>query len=203
ASYNIAPTRMGLVCREAEAGDRELVGLEWGLIPFWSRDPEETRRKYSLINARAESVASKASFKAAFKYRRCLVPADGFYEWHAGQEGPKQPYWIRFRDGSPMTFAGLWERWEGEAEGERKVIETYTIIVGEPNALLGRIHNRMPVVLGPEDRDMWLDPGMKDPEALRQLLRPYPAQAMEAYPVSRKVNNPKNDEPELVDAVEG
>ncbi|MFA9462362.1 SOS response-associated peptidase [Thiohalorhabdus sp. Cl-TMA] len=201
-SYNLAPSQTGMVCREPEAGQRELSALEWGLIPFWAKDPRETRSKYSLINARAESVAEKASFKAAFKYRRCLIPADGFYEWHTEGTGPKQPYWIRFRSGNPMSFAGLWERWEGTLDGERRTLETYTIIVGPPNELLGRIHYRMPVILGQEDWDIWLDPGMKETEALRQLLQPYPADGMEAYPVSRRVNNPKNDQPELLEATE-
>ncbi|KPV39028.1 hypothetical protein AN478_11935 [Thiohalorhabdus denitrificans] len=200
-SYNLAPTQKGLVCREAEPGERELVGLEWGLIPFWAKDPGETRSKYSLINARAESVAEKPAFRAAFRRRRCLVPADGFYEWHAVEGGPKQPYWIRLKSGEPMTFAGLWERWEGEVEGQPRVLESYTIIMGEPNELLGRIHNRMPVVLGSGDRDLWLDPGVGDPEALRGLLRPYPAEEMEAHPVSRGVNNPRNDGPELLEEV--
>ncbi|MFP4561593.1 MAG: SOS response-associated peptidase [Thiohalorhabdus sp.] len=200
-SYNLAPTQRGLVCREDEPGERELVGLEWGLIPFWAKDPGETRSRYSLINARAESVGEKPAFRAAFRRRRCLVPADGFYEWQAAEGGPKRPYWIRLKSGEPMTFAGLWERWEGEVEGQQEVVESYTIIVGAPNELLGRIHNRMPVVLGPGDRDLWLDPGVREADALQGLLRPYPAEEMEAHPVSRRVNNPRNDGPDLVEEV--
>ena len=198
--YNAAPTQTLPVCRQPGAGGRELVGLEWGLVPFWAKDPKETRAKYHLINARAESVADKPAFKAAFRRRRALVPADGFYEWQQGGDGPKQPYWIRLKDGGPMFFAGLWEHWEGEIEGEPRTIESYCIIVGEPNPLLAGIHNRMPVIVDPGDWALWLDPEVGEEEVLRPLLAPYPAEAMEAVPVSRRVNNPKNDDPGLIEA---
>ncbi|HKJ71154.1 MAG TPA: SOS response-associated peptidase [Gammaproteobacteria bacterium] len=199
--YNIAPTQTLPVCRQPDPERRELVGMEWGLVPFWARDPRETRAKYSLINARAESVADKPAFKAAFRRRRALVPADGFYEWKQGDK-PKQPYWIRRRDGNPLFFAGIWERWEGEVDGEVRALESYCIIVGEPNELLASIHNRMPVIVDEADWALWLDPGLTDPEPLRPLLAPYPAEALEAVPVSRRVNSPANDDAGLIEAVE-
>ncbi|MEF8792844.1 SOS response-associated peptidase [Thiohalorhabdus sp.] len=200
--YNAAPTQTLPVARQPEPGRRELIRMEWGLVPFWAKDPQETRSKYSLINARAESVADKPAFKAAFRRRRALIPADGFYEWQEqGGDRPKQPYWIRLRSGEPMFFAGLWEGWEGEINGEPKVIESYCIIVGEPNELLASIHNRMPVVLGPADWGLWLDPEVRDPQPLSSLLAPYPAEAMEAVRVSRRVNSPANDDPGLIEAM--
>lgn len=196
--YNVAPTQTLPVCRQPEPGARELVPMEWGLVPSWARDPRETRAKYSLINARAESVADKPAFRTAFRRRRALVPADGFYEWRQGGT-PKQPYWIRLASREPLFFAGIWERWEGEIEGESRAIDSYCIIVGEPNELLAGIHNRMPVILAPADWALWLDPKVADPEALRPLLAPFPAAAMEAVPVSRRVNSPANDDPGLVE----
>jgi len=200
--YNAAPTQILPVARQPDPERREVTGMEWGLVPFWAKDPRETRSKYSLINARAESVADKPAFKAAFRRRRALIPADGFYEWHQqGGDRPKQPYWIRLRSREPMFFAGLWERWEGEVDGEPKAIESFCIIVGEPNDLLASIHNRMPVVVDPADWALWLDPEVRDAEPLRPLLRPYPAEAMEAVPVSRRVNSPANDDPGLIEGM--
>jgi putative SOS response-associated peptidase YedK len=200
--YNIAPTQALPVAREPEPGRRQLAAMEWGLVPFWAADPKETRSKYSLINARAESVADKPAFKAAFRRRRALVPADGFYEWKQGDK-PKQPYWIRLKSGEPMFFAGIWERWEGEIDGAPRTIDSYCIIVGEPNDLLAGIHNRMPVIVDPDDWALWLDPGVREPEPLQDLLAPYPAEAMEAVPVSRRVNSPANDDAGLIEAVAG
>jgi len=199
--YNLAPTQSGLVCRAPGPEERELTALRWGLIPFWSKDPRETARRYSMINVRADTITEKPAFKVAFRRRRCLVPADGFFEWQARPGGPKQPHWIRLRSGEPMALAGLWERWEGEIDGEPRAIESYTIVVGEPNELMAPIHNRMPVVVDPSDWALWLDPGITEPEPLLPLLRPYPAEAMEAVPVSRRVNSPENDDPALIEAV--
>ena len=186
--YNIAPSQEVPVVRQ-QGDARELVHLRWGLLPFWADDP---RIGYKMINARAETVASKPAFRPAFRRRRCLVPADGFYEWKA-QGRAKQPYYLRMQDGEVFAFAGLWEHWQGEGE----VVESFTIIVGPPNELGAPIHDRMPVILDPASYDRWLEP-QADPAALAALLGPYPADAMEAYPVSRRVNRPANDDEQCI-----
>jgi putative SOS response-associated peptidase YedK len=191
--YNIAPTQPVAVVRvAAEGAIREMVLLHWGLIPFWAQDQEIGAR---LINARAETAAEKPAFRHAFRRRRCLVVADGFYEWQK-QDGAKQPYFIRLRDSSPFAFAGLWERWEGP---DAAVIESCTLLTTEPNDLLGQIHNRMPVILHPEDYGLWLNPGVQQPEQLQPLLHAYPAEEMEAFPVSRRVNSPDNDDARCIE----
>jgi len=161
-------------------------------VPFWAKD---LKIGYKMINARAETVAEKPTFRTAFKKRRCLVPASGFYEWK-GQAGKKQPYYITLKDG-PMTFAGLWESWRSP---EDEIVESCTIIVTRANELCERIHNRMPVILAFNDFDPWLHCEI-EPEQLQALLEPYPAKVMTAYPVSKSVNNVKNDEPDLVEPV--
>ena len=143
--------------------------------------------------ARSETVAEKPSFRKAFKDRRCLVLSDGFYEWRRTSDG-KQPYYIHMKDGSPFAFAGLWESWR---DGEE--IRSCTIITTDANELVGEIHNRMPVILPPEDYSLWLDPDFKEREALTSLLRPHPNDAMEAYPVSRRVNSPSNNAPNCIE----
>jgi len=188
--YNIAPTQNAPVIRLNTDGERELVMMRWGLIPFWAK---EEKIGYRTINARAETVASKPSFRAAFRQRRCLVPATGFYEWQVQGKGKlKQPYNIAMADGGPFGMAGLWERWEGP-DGP---VETYTIVVGEPNDLVRPIHNRMPIIIGPEDHDSWLSGTADDANA---LLKPYKPEAMTAWPVSTVVNSPKNDKPECIE----
>ncbi len=191
SSYNIAPTQQ-VATVLAEGGKRKLEMLHWGLIPSWADDPAIGNR---MINARAETVATKPSYRSAFKSRRCLILADGFYEWQKTSSG-KQPYYIRMEDGSPFAFAGLWESWHNGRE-----IRSCTIITTDPNELLEDIHNRMPVILHPEDYEMWLDPEFDGKEPLATLLKPYPANEMEAYPVSRKVNRPSYDQPECIEAV--
>ncbi len=189
ASYNIAPTqRVATVL--TENGKRKLEMLHWGLIPSWAKDPEVGNK---MINARAETVAEKPSYRKAFKERRCLVLADGFYEWQKTENG-KRPFYIRMEDGSPFAFAGLWESWHNGGE-----IRSCTIITTAPNELAAPIHNRMPVILHPEDYEMWLDPDFDEREPLTSLLKPYPADAMEAYPVSHKVNKPSNNEPGCIE----
>ncbi len=185
--YNIAPTQPVAAVRQAAADQaRELVMLHWGLIPFWAKDPKIGAR---LINARSETAADKPSFRTAFRRRRCLVLADGFYEWQK-QNGTKQPFFIHLRDARPFAFAGLWERWEGP---DSDLIESCTLLTTEPNDLLRLVHNRMPVILHPDDYALWLDPTVQKPELLQPLLRPFPPQEMEAYAVSRFVNSPDND----------
>lgn len=191
-SYNIAPSQLIVVCRRSESGWRELSYLRWGLIPSWAKDP---KTGYSMINARAETVAEKPAYRSAFKHRRCLIPTDGFYEWKPGKPR-KQPYFIHRKDGEPFAFAGLWEHWELE---DLK-IDSCTIIVTGANKLIAQIHDRMPVILAPDQFEQWLDPG-QDKEALLSLLKPYAGKEMEAYPVGLAVNTPTNNGPELVERV--
>ena len=197
--YNIAPTQPVAAVRVAEdavSADggvaRELVQLRWGLIPFWAKDPAIGAR---MINARSETAAEKPAFRAAFKRRRCLVIADGFYEWQK-QNGGKQPFFIHLEDGRPFAFAGLWEHWEG-ADGS--VVESCTLLTTAPNDLLRPLHNRMPVILLPGDYELWLDPEVQQPDLLKPLLGPYPPGEMEAYPVSKWVNKPQNDDPRCIE----
>jgi putative SOS response-associated peptidase YedK len=200
-SYNIAPTQeIAAVAADSE-GERQLRRLQWGLVPRWSKDPEIGSR---MINARAETVAEKNSFKSAFKKRRCLIPADGFYEWARNESGsgPKQPYYIRLETGTPYAFAGLWESWEGEdGRGGTRRIHSTTIITTEANELMSGIHHRMPVILAPESYATWLDTSIQEPEEIMPLLAPYPSEQLEAYPVSTHVNKPVNDDPECVEPV--
>jgi len=187
--YNVAPTQVMPVRRLNADGQREIAMLRWGVIPAWAKDEKIA---YKTINARAETVATAPAFRAAFRKRRCLVPASGFYEWKKLEDGGKQPYLIQMRDGSPFSFAGLWERWEkGEAP-----VETFTIITGEPNSLAAEIHNRMPVILDRDDYDAWLT--ATDTAIPQAMLQPFPAQLMTAFPVSKRVNSPKNDDAELI-----
>ena len=188
-SYNIAPTqRVATVL--SENGKRKLEMLRWGLVPSWADDPEIGNR---MINARAETVAEKPSYRKAFRKSRCLVLADGFYEWQK-TESSKQPFHIRMKDESPFAFAGLWESWDNGEE-----IRSCTIITTDANDLVGEVHNRMPVILQPEDYEMWLDPELDEREPLTSLLKPFPADAMQAYPVSRRVNKPSNNEPGCIE----
>ncbi|MDQ5826786.1 MAG: SOS response-associated peptidase [Chloroflexota bacterium] len=191
ASYNVAPTQ-GVATVLVEGGKRKLEMLHWGLIPSWADDPSIGNK---MINARAETVAEKPSFRKAFRNHRCLVLADGFYEWQKTANG-KQPYYIRMEDDSPFAFAGLWERWKNGSE-----VRSATIITTDANDIVAPIHNRMPVILHPEDYGLWLDPDFDEKEPLTTLLKPYPAEAMEAYPVSRRVNSPSNNEPSCIEAV--
>ena len=200
--YNIAPSQTVAAVRAAH-GRRELAMLQWGLVPAFADDPKIGNR---LINARCESVDTKPMFRSVFQRRRCLVVADGFYEWRQERK-QKQPYRFTLQDGGVFAFAGLWERWrkprarEGQgsdAAGDTP-IETFTIIVTEANDLVGKIHNRMPVILKQTDEQRWLDPRRRDLKELVDLLAPYPADAMAAYPVSPLVNSVANDVPECIE----
>lgn len=194
--YNIAPTQpVATVLRTAENPDRQLRMLHWGLIPFWADDPKLGSK---LINARAETVADKPAFRSAFRHRRCLIVADGFYEWQQ-QENGKQPFYLHLKDDRPFAFAGLWEHWQ-EDGGE--AIDSCTILTTNANELTSPIHSRMPVILDPKDYDMWLDSSVSKSESLQSLLRPYASEKMEAYPVSKTVNRPTNDRPECIEIVE-
>lgn len=191
--YNIAPTQEAAVVRvTGETGARTLDLLRWGLIPFWSKDPGIGNR---MINARAETVGEKPAYRTSFKRKRCLVPADGFYEWQA-TGGPKQPFYFRFEGGGPFAMAGLWDRWE---KGEGEPVETYTILTTEPNEVVAPVHRRMPVILDRETMAIWLDPAIEDAERLTPLLGPFPAAGMEGFPVSTFVNSPGNDTPRCIE----
>ena len=184
--YNIAPTQAVAAVR-AGAGGRELALLRWGLIPAWAKDAEIGAR---MINARAETLAEKASFRGPLRSRRCLVLADGFYEWQRVGAG-KVPHHVCMADRRPFAFAGLWDRWLPPG-GEP--LESCTIVTTTPNELLAEIHDRMPVILPPEAYGPWLDPAHRDTEGLQRLLQPFPASLMRAYPVSPRVNSPRNDD---------
>jgi len=185
--YNIAPTQPVAAIRLANhARERELALFHWGLIPSWAKDVKFSAR---MINARAETAPEKPAFRAAFKRRRCLIPASGFFEWQK-TNGKKQPMFIHASNDGLFALAGLWEIWHSP-EGD--MIESCTILTTEPNELMAPIHNRMPVIIESEDYDMWLDPGPR-PDDARHLLRPYPAEKMRAYPVTTHVNTPRNDD---------
>ncbi len=191
--YNIAPSQIIPVIRHAQsgAGLREMAGCKWGLIPFWAKDPKIGN---NLINAKAETIAEKPSFKQAFAKRRCLIPTDGFYEWQKRGKAPSQPIYIRRRDGGLFAFAGLWEVWKSP-EGEP--LETCTIITVEPNELISKIHHRMAAILKLDDEAAWIDP-KSSVDDLLQMLRPYDSDALEAIPVSRAVNSPAHDSPACI-----
>lgn len=184
--FNIAPTQEVLAVRQEEEDGREAVMLKWGLIPAWAKDPSTGA---GLINARGETVAEKPSFREAFRRRRCLIPADGFYEWQR-QGDRKQPFYFRMKDGKPFAFAGLWERW-ADRGGEET--ETCAILTTACNDLLRPVHERMPIILPPAAFDLWLDPKVRQPDSLTPLLRPYTSEEMESRPVSLLVNSPGND----------
>ena len=192
-TYNAAPQSMQPVVRmDRDTGKRAMALLRWGLVPFWAKD---AKFGYTTINARAEEVASKPAYREALKKRRCLVPADAFYEWQRIDAKTKNPFAIALRSREPYAFAGLWERWtpkDGEA------LETFTIVTTDPNELMETIHNRMPVIVEKRDYDRWLEPGDAEHPPV-DLLRPYPAEKMVAWPVSARVGNVRNNDAELLE----
>lgn len=192
--YNIAPSQPVAVI--PNTGDNKVTMYKWGLIPSWSKDPAIGDR---MINARSESLAEKPSFRNPYRRRRCLILADGFYEWkqNPGMKS-KQPVFIHLKDNRPFAFAGLWELWNSPDGSE---IRSCTIITTQPNSLLEPIHNRMPVILPPDAYTQWLTPEEQQPAQLNSLLVPYPADEMDAFPVSKMVNSPEYDAPDLVKPV--
>ncbi|NVN89584.1 MAG: SOS response-associated peptidase [Desulfuromonadales bacterium] len=189
--YNIAPTQQVWVVR-SEGDHNRLELMKWGLVPSWAKDPAIGSR---MINARSESVRDKPAFRHSIRYRRCIVPVSGFYEWsHA--EGKKQPHFIHMADGSPICFAGLWDHWKGP--GEENFIETFTILTTAANKLLQPIHDRMPVILRPDDYGLWLNREMHDPEQLTYIYKPLPSNLLTLYRVSDLVNNPRFDSPACI-----
>ncbi len=195
--YNVAPTQDVPVV--PNDGEQQVKLFHWGLIPFWAKDPGIGNR---MINARSETAAEKPSFRAAFRRRRCLVLADGFFEWQKvpGSKS-KVPMYVRMVSGEPFAFAGLWEVWRPE-EGADPTFSC-TILTTEPNELIAPIHNRMPVIMPRRAYDLWLEPSELDAPTLQGLLKPYPAEALEAYPVSKMVNSPRNDDPQCIAPLAG
>ena len=190
-SYNVGPSQGVATVLDGGDGTRRLEVLKWGLVPSWAKDPGIGNR---MINARSETAAEKPSFRKAMRERRCLILADGFYEWKKMGDG-KQPYHAMTNDGKPFAFAWLWERWERDGEE----IRSCTILTTAANDLMREVHDRMPVILPSEAYEPWLDPDLRDPAPLLPLLAPYPAEAMTIYPVSRAVNSPSNNGPGCVE----
>jgi putative SOS response-associated peptidase YedK len=197
ARYNIAPTQEVVVVRADPAeGRRSAALMRWGLIPSWSK---EGATGPPMINARSETLAEKPTFRTALRSRRCLIPADGFYEWQqspGGGRGKKQPFYIHRTDGGPLAFAGLWETWSGSGGGP--AIESCTIVTTAANATLRELHDRMPVVLAPGDYSLWLDPSVAEPARLSHLLAPCGEDELVAEPVSTHVNRVANDDPRCI-----
>ncbi len=190
--YNIAPSQPVAVV--PNNGENNVEFFQWGLIPSWAKDPKIGNR---MINARAETLAEKPSFRTPYKRRRCLILTDGFYEWKAEPGSKtKTPFYIRLKSEKPFAFAGLWEAWSPNIDDDPLL--SCTIITTSPNALMQPIHRRMPVILEPNAYDQWLDPSDQSPKQLDGLLQPYPAMEMEAYPVSRLVNRPSNDSSDCI-----
>jgi putative SOS response-associated peptidase YedK len=188
-NYNAAPSQKLPVITNVEPG--KLSYFKWGLIPFWAKDP---KIGYKMINTRSESITEKPSFKNAFRKRRCLIPANGFFEWK--KDPQKTPYRIHLKNDNLFAMAGIWETWK---DGKDNLVHTFSIITTTPNSLMETIHNRMPVILPPEKEKVWLDE--TNEEDLKALLKPIDPSGMEAYPISRRVNSPANNDPEIVLAV--
>ena len=193
--YNIAPTQLSLVVRETAEGRRELVPLRWGLVPSWAKEPSIGHR---MINARAETVAEKPSFRTAFKRRRCIVPADGYYEWQRTESG-KQAYYFRPRADERLAMAGLWESWHAD---QPDALETFTILTTDANEATRGIHDRMPVFLSSEHYDLWLDPEFQAAAPLQALLHPAPVELLRFHRVSSLVNNPRHEDPDCITPIE-
>lgn len=191
-SYNVAPTQQIRAVRLGADGVWELCPLRWGLVPAWAK---EINSKYSMINATCEGIEGKPAYRGPFKNKRCLIPADGFFEWMK-TEGGKQPYLIHLASGEPFCFAGLWEHWERDGQ----VVESCTIITCEPNELMARMYDRMPVILPPKQYDLWMEP-TTPLDQLKAVLGPFPADALLAVPVSKAINSPQNNRPELLEPI--
>ena len=192
--FNVAPTQSVLVIRVDSAGRRTLGVLRWGLVPQWSDGPDN---RYSMINARAESVHCKPAYRGAFRRRRCLIPAEGFYEWQAGTSG-KQPHLMHRTDNRSFTMAGLWETWTPKDQPDTAPLESCSIIVTDANDLMRPVHHRMPVILDTDAHAAWLDPDNSDTDALLALLRPAAVHGWSLRPVSKAVGSPRNDYPGLI-----
>jgi putative SOS response-associated peptidase YedK len=188
--FNIAPSQPVAVV--ANDGQNKIDYFTWGLIPSWAKDPAVGNR---MIDARSETLAEKPSFRSAYRRRRCLILADGFYEWRKNPDKTKTPLYIQLESKEPFALAGLWERWHSPHGDE---VLSCTIITTSPNEFMAKIHNRMPVILPQEAYEQWLEPSEQQPELLQPLLSPFPAELMTAYPVSTIVNNPRNETPDCI-----
>jgi len=194
--YNVAPTQSVLVIRQnPKEAVRELSLFRWGLIPSWAKDPAGAAQ---MINARSETAATKPAFRDALKSRRCVIPADGFYEWMRTAKA-KQPYCFEVNGGELFAFAGIWDRWK---DPSGNWVKTCSILTTTPNAVTSPIHDRMPVILDPDDYDQWLDPGMTSVGAASELLKPYDARQMRCYPITTRINSAANDDAECCHQVE-
>lgn len=193
--YNVAPSQFVPIVRREEDDKAVLAEAKWGLIPSWTRG----KPKMAPINARCETAATSGMFRQALDRRRCLIPADGFYEWKRLDEKNKQPYFIHRKDDDVFCFAGLWERWKPDPDAEP--VDTFTILTTTPNRLMAEIHDRMPVILEEKDYPLWLDRSVPG-SGVAHLLKQYPPELLEAYKVSKYVNSPKNDGPECSERVE-
>lgn len=199
ARYNVAPTDEVVAVAASRYGERRSGTMSWGLVPSWATGPEPGRR---MINLRSEGLAGCPGFRRTLQRRRCVVPADGFYEWRREDDGrSKQPYLVRSPDGRALALAGLWDVWRSPGDPERAPLRTCAILTTEPNELVAGLHDRMPVILAPDACDMWLDPAVTDVDLLMDLLRPYPSERLEMWPVSTAVNSVRNDGPALVERV--
>lgn len=196
--YNVAPTQGVIAVVRPPDDQRLLTTFRWGLVPSWASDP---KIGYRMINARAETIFISPAYRTSIRKKRCLIPVDAFYEWQRRGESPKQPYAIHRLDGAPLALAGVWSAWRDPLREEW--LRSCAIVTTTPNALMARIHDRMPVILAPEDWDLWLDPGLDDIAELRGLLVPAPADGLEAYPVSTLVNATRNDGADLLRPVPG
>ncbi len=193
--YNVAPTQMSLCVRENQDGVNEACELRWGLVPFWSK---ELKIGAKMINARSETVATKPAFRSAFKSKRCLILTDGFFEWKA-MDGGKQPYYITLKNHDPFCMAGLWESWTDNETEQR--VESFTVLTTQANEIMEPLHDRMPVILDPEQYSMWLDTSFEDRNTLEGLLDSYPSEEMQTIAVSRVVNKVGNDSIECIEPV--
>ena len=190
--YNVAPNTQIISALVGSSGEKILTTLRWGLIPHWSKGPDN---KYSMINARAETVETKLAYRSSFKHKRCLVPVDGFYEWKL-EKGKKQPYYIYATDDNPLALAGIWDRWESGPE----FIDSCSIIITEANEQIASIHDRMPVILKQNKWEEWLNPLMQDTNELKSMLLPF-QDDLGLHAVSTAVNNPKNDDAALIEHI--
>ncbi len=189
--YNIAPTQQVWTIREAATGGRHLSAARWGLVPHWAKDLSIGNR---MINARCETIHEKPAFRQAIRARRCIVPASGFFEWATTPTG-KFPHYVTMRDGTPLAFAGIWDFWK-TSEGE--MLESFSILTTVANSLVAQLHDRMPVILHPTEYDLWLDRSVNNPENLKNLYRPYPAELLQEWEVSTTVNSPVHETPETI-----
>lgn len=195
--YNIAPSQIVLALRATADGKaKDWAKLKWGLVPSWADDP---KIGYRMANARAETVATKSSFRSAYKSRRCIIPADGYHEWQATGTKQKQPYFVHRPHDEVFAFAGLWEHWQGDDE---QPLETFCLLTTDANAMAAKVHDRMPVILTGKGVDLWLDHSLKDLKALAELLKPAPEKLLTTVAVSTFVNSPKNESPRCVEPIE-